>query len=99
MRKTLRLISIVLLLVSSCPPPSFCGEMTSPSYRIRASVLSGGGQSVSSTSHVLIGTAGQPSPMGLSHNKTYLLHSGFWHPNTLERPIVGLPWLPLLLSD
>jgi hypothetical protein len=97
MTRAMCLASVALLLCLSCPLPSFCGGMTSPSYRISASVFSGGGERVSSTAYALIGTAGQPSPVGLSYKQAYLLYSGFWHPATLERPRVSLPWLPLLL--
>lgn len=97
MKKTLCLGSITLFLCLICPLPSYCGGMSSTSYRVNVSVFSGGGEPIGSTSYALMSTAGQPSPIALSYSETHLLHSGFWHPSTLERPKVLLPWLPLLL--
>jgi hypothetical protein len=47
--------------------------------RIPSSVLSAGGRAGGSTNFLLMGTLGQPSPVGFGTSTSYELVSGFWH--------------------
>ena len=54
-------------------------EMSSTSYRISTTVISGGGNAMSSASYHTVSTLGQSSPVGSSASATYNNDSGFWH--------------------
>jgi hypothetical protein len=58
-------------------------EMTSASYKISVSVLSGGGGFTTSTSYTANGTLGQPSPLmdpgDPPFSDGYDLYPGFWY--------------------
>ena len=61
--------------------------MSSTSYRISTSVISGGGGSMSSTNFHSASTLGQPSALGETSSLSYIAATGFWH--TLLLRIVG----------
>lgn len=54
-------------------------EMSSASYGITSSVMSGGGSFVSSTSYRLYSTLGQSTPVGIHSSTNYGLDAGFWY--------------------
>jgi hypothetical protein len=61
-------------------------EMTSATYKIPVSVLSGGGASITSTSYTANGTLGQSSPLmdpdDPPFSGSYDLYPGFWYAAT-----------------
>jgi hypothetical protein len=73
-------VMIAFLVVSVM---SAAAEMTSSSYRIHSSVLSGGGVFADSTNFFINGTLGQPTPLinppEPPLSDTYDLHPGFWY--------------------
>lgn len=59
-------------------------EMSSASYRITSSVISGGGSVVSSTNYHLMSTIGQSSPIGNSSSTNHRIDAGFWYTVLLD---------------
>ena len=76
---------LVILFIFSCltvlisSPKSAHAEMSSSNYRITSTVLSGGGNTMSSASYQLESTLGQSSMIGSSAGNSYILESGFWY--------------------
>jgi hypothetical protein len=68
------LISMLCLFASMAN-----AEMSSTSYRISATVISGGGNAMSSASYHTVSTLGQPSPLGTAASASYNNSPGFWH--------------------
>jgi hypothetical protein len=68
--------------------------MSSTNYQIPTSVLSGGGAPMSSDSHDMNGTIGQPTPLEpnapAQSDFSYLLYPGFWY--TLDSVYVAGCW-------
>ncbi len=77
MIRILQLIPIVLSIVVITCPNAFA-EISSASYRITSTVISGGSGSVSSANYRLNGTIGQPSPVGSSTSNAFEILPGFW---------------------
>jgi hypothetical protein len=76
MRKaTFIVISFMLILLMG----GTALAMSSASYNLPWTVLSGGGGDRSSSSYVLGDTVGQPSAIGPSESTNYRLGSGFWY--------------------
>ncbi len=59
-------------------------EMFSTNFRITSSVISGGGNVMSSTNHILVSTLGQPTSIGNSSSANYGLDAGFWYTILLD---------------
>jgi len=83
MKKIVCLLILLALLLLS---PAVQAGMESTSYRLTASVLSGGGNLSESTTYKLYSTIGQPSPLmdptAPPGSTNYDLYPGFWY--TLE---------------
>ena len=75
--------TIFILLFILCPTFVVFASMTSQSYKIPTSVLSSGGNVMSSTSFQLESTLGQPSPLmdpdDTPISENYRLFPGFWY--------------------
>ena len=59
-------------------------EMFSTNFRITSSVISGGGNVMSSTNHILVSTLGQPTSIGKSSSINYGLDAGFLYTILLD---------------
>ncbi len=59
-------------------------EMFSTNFRITSSVISGGGNVMSSTNHILVSTLGQPTSIGNSSSNNYGLDAGFLYTILLD---------------
>lgn len=70
------LIFVFLFCISNV---SCAAEMSSTNYKITSSVISGGGNVMSSTNYHLISTSGQSSPLGSTSSGGYIINSGFWY--------------------
>lgn len=68
---------VILTSLTAIVSPS-PASMTSSSYEISSSVISGGGSKMTSANYTLISTLGQPSPLGLTTSANFELRSGFW---------------------
>lgn len=62
-------------------------NMSSANYRITSTVMSGGGNAMSSTNYALMSTQGQSSPLGSASSDNFTADTGFWF--TLLLVIVG----------
>ena len=58
--------------------PMANSEMSSTSYRISTTAISGGGNTMSSPSYGLRSTLGQSSPLGSLMSASYQIDQGFW---------------------
>jgi hypothetical protein len=91
MPKYLFTILMALLAVATVTLTA-TGEMTSDTYSIPTSVLSGGGGAMTSTSFGADGTVGQPSPLMdptlPPTSLNYELYPGFWY--TVEMAAVDI---------
>jgi len=99
MRQSCRVgILAILFPITTLVLPSFA-QMTSNNYQITASVISGGGGCMSSSSYALTGTLGQPSSLDTTISPSFELRSGFWETVTgLTMRKMGLtPGILLLL--
>ena len=81
-----------VLIILSCfilpfLPNQAYAEMTSTNYRITSTVLSGGGNAMSSVSFRLESTLGQPGTICSSSSDSYSIDSGFWH--TVLLSVIG----------
>jgi hypothetical protein len=82
MKKTLlsAVLASVLLLGAAL---AATGSMSSESYQIQTSVLSGGGGPMSSDNFSLNGTIGQPTPLmdpaPPPNSDSYTLYPGYWY--------------------
>jgi hypothetical protein len=85
--RILRILTPLCLLLSFVLISTASAEMSSASYRITSTVMSGGGGTMSSASYQLAGTLGQPSPLGSSSSASFAIEPGFWH--TLLLIMVG----------
>jgi hypothetical protein len=77
-------LAAAMLLAQPCPavrgvdePPGDIAE--SESYVLRSAVFGSAGELSSSESYELIGTLGQPHPVGLHSGTLYDLYAGFWN--------------------
>ena len=78
MRKTKILLiahSVLLCLLVS----TVSAEMSSTSYRISTTVISGGGNTMSSDNFSMISTLGQPTVLGKGSSASYNSYPGFWY--------------------
>jgi hypothetical protein len=75
----LKVFLLVPVLLVCLPVSVASAEMSSTSYRITSSVISGGGSVMSATNYRLVSTLGQPTPPGNSSSTNYNLNSGFWY--------------------
>jgi len=78
MRKTKILLiahSVLLCLLVS----TVSAEMSSTSYRISTTVISGGGNTMSSDNFSMISTLGQPTVLGQGSSTSYNNYPGFWY--------------------
>ena len=78
MRKTTisTLVQIVVLVLCTS---AACAGMSSASYRITTSVMSGGGGTMSSDNFIMMSTLGQPAGLGNSTSTGYILDAGYWY--------------------
>jgi hypothetical protein len=67
---------------------------SSPNYRIRIDVLSGGGGPEGSASYDLDSVLGQSSAIGISSSTHYINHAGFW--STIPEPV---PYIPVYVAQ
>lgn len=94
----LALFIFILSSVASNAAP-LSSEMTSSSFQIPSSVISGGGIPISSTSFQTNSTLGQSSPItGPILSTNFRVESGFWNSIYYSKDSKGLPWLILLLD-
>ena len=89
-------IALALILVFSLAAFS---QIQSDNYRIPASVLSGGGESMTSANYQMDATFGQSSAIGQSSSSSYTNYAGFWQPTILKIRGKAMPWIPLLLLE
>ena len=59
-------------------------EMSSTNFRIASSVISGGGNLMSSNNYNLVSTLGQSTSIGNSSSTNYDLDAGFWYTMLLD---------------
>jgi Dockerin type I domain len=84
-QKMQRILRIGIVLLGICAmaavtlPGRAVAQMSSDSYRISRSVLSGGGSPMASSSYGTNFTLGQSSPLGSSSSDNFSLFSGFWN--------------------
>ena len=103
LKKSLFVFSFFLLACFSATESH--SEMTSDSYKISTSVVSGGGVAMDSNSYKKNSTIGQASPLVISpdnelSSNLFKMHPGFWNTvNGNQTTPVALSWLILLLSD
>ena len=68
-----------------CPfIPDTHAEMSSTNYKITSSVMSGGGNFMSSTNYHLVSTSGQSGSLGSTTSEGYRIDSGFWYTMLLD---------------
>lgn len=79
MRKTKLLLTVQIVLFCFLVSATAQAQMSSSSYRISTTVLSGGGGNMASASYQMSSTLGQPSPPGYAVDSVYQLNSGFWY--------------------
>jgi len=78
MRKTKSLAIVQTVLI--CLFTSIaCAGMSSTSYRISTSVISGGGNTMSSDNFTMVSTLGQPSSLGSGTSNSYRIDAGYWY--------------------
>lgn len=77
MTKAKSLLLCLSMLLTLAGPVSGV-QMSSSSYRISTTVLSGGSTPVSSASYGLVSTLGQSSPLGRCASAGFIASSGFW---------------------
>ena len=78
MRKTKMLLiaqAVLLCLIASMASAG----MSSTSYRISTSVISGGGNTMSSDNFSMVSTLGQPTVLGNGLSESYSSYPGFWY--------------------
>jgi hypothetical protein len=78
MIKTKVLFSILVSLFCLFAPMANA-EMSSTSYRISTTVMSGGGGIMSSVNFNLVSTVAQSSPLGYGSSGNYQLDPGYWY--------------------
>jgi hypothetical protein len=93
MRKMALIILVTLAIIFSLTTAIY-SQMQSTNYRITTSVVSGGGGQMGSSSYLLNGTLGQPSPLidpaDPPWSSSYDLLTGFWY--TLDAAVEGCGW-------
>ena len=84
-------LTVLLALVLCLAATGAALAMSSASYNLPWTALSGGGGDRSSPSYVLGDTVGQSSAIGLSQSTNYRLGSGYWYRDSemLPAPLVG----------
>ena len=90
------ILPFVLILVLAA---AAIAVMSSTNYRIKTSVLSGGGTSMDSANYKMTTTLGQSSATGQSSSSSYTNYAGFWHPTEPKAKRKAMPWIPLLLLE
>ena len=91
MKNQLVIIVLMVLLI----PTGLVYAQSSPNYILKSTVISGGGDYISSPNYGLISTIGQPSAIGLSSSDNYVNHAGFWYTVGLRQML----FLPLILRQ
>ena len=97
--QNIRLISIPVLIIMLVHLGAAAAAMSSSSYSLKKSVLSGGGATMGSANYQMAGTLGQPSPIGMCSSRNYINCPGFWAASGLEIKRMAMPWIQLLLFD
>jgi hypothetical protein len=105
MRPKIFLVLLLTALFLSFSLDSYA-EMTSGSYRIHRSVLSGGAVFSDSANYQAKGTLGQPSPL-IEHgdppfSDSYDLYPGFWFTiaySGIPKKVIISPFILLLLNE
>jgi len=91
---------ILTLSMILCFAFSSHAEMVSTNYKISISVISGAGDSMSSSNYQIESTLGQSSPVisqgDPSTSASYKLYPGFWYTIAVTE-MKAMPWLYLLL--
>lgn len=77
------LFSVLVSLLCLFAPIAHA-EMSSTSYRIPTSVISGGGNTMFSTNYSLLSTISQSTPPGDISSTNYGIQSGFWYTMLLD---------------
>jgi len=105
MKRNLFVIPVIIGFLSILTMPA-AAVMSSNSYRIFTSVISGGGGSVSSANFQTSGTIGQSSPLmeplDPPFSDSYDLYPGFWYTLAyygVPKRTMSLPLILLLLND
>ena len=75
----LKILSSILVLLLCLFVPMANAEMSSTSYKISTTIMSGGGGMMSSASFTSVSTAGQSSPLGHGSSASYRILPGFWY--------------------
>lgn len=83
----LKVFLVVSVLLFSMLVTGVNAQMSSAYYRIASSVISGGGNVMSSANYSLVSTFGQSSPPGNASGTSHIIDSGFWY--TILLDIVG----------
>ena len=97
--RNIRLTSIPVLIITLVLVGASVAAMSSSSYSLKKSVLSGGGTAMGSANYQMTATLGQPSPIGICYSSNYINCPGFWSASRLEIKRMAMPWIQLLLFD
>ena len=98
----MRRLGFIVLVVFFAAATGFTATssagMTSASFQITTSVISGGGIPLASASYQANATLGQPSPVdGIIASPSFIVDSGFWATIISENRTKTMPWILLLL--
>ena len=102
MGKTIIVVILVFVLVQVAA--TGYSAMQSAGYRIRSSVLSGGGPPMASAGYQVNATLGQPTPLmdpnDPPYSNLYDLYPGFWYTAGTGGTggLKAIPWLILLMD-
>ncbi|MEW5802651.1 MAG: Ig-like domain-containing protein [bacterium] len=77
MMKIKTMLFFIVCLAALSQMSALAQEMSSPSFRIAAQVLDGGGSQSSSAQFTLIGALGQPTAIGSSQSTSFIDKAGF----------------------
>ena len=83
------IVTALLLIIMGLPSLSDA-NMSSASYAIPTSVMSGGGAPMGSASFQSNATLGQPSPPGITSSTSHDLYAGFWYTMSISNCIWDL---------
>ena len=105
MKRNLWVIPVMIGFLAILVMPAVA-EMTSSSYRIHSSVLSGGGAFADSTNFFINGSLSQPTPLmkplDSPFSDSYDLYPGFWYTIAyyeVPKRSKSLPLILLLLNE
>jgi len=73
------IFAVVLLMGFLLALAAHAEEMSSSSYRITATILSGGGGEYTGASYKAESTMGQPTSLVDTYSTSYNLYTGFWY--------------------